>query len=90
MESLITPSVNTEDAVDHERHGTKTTGFGQLVAANDAICTRLIAVSFRAYSTNSYLHGRPLIDPTTLVVHTHSAHTNATRQGTLGSDILPL
>lgn len=38
MEALITPSVKTGEAVDHERHGTRAMGFGQFVAANDAIC----------------------------------------------------
>lgn len=33
----MTPRVNTEDAVDQDRQGTKTTGFGQLEAANEAI-----------------------------------------------------
>jgi hypothetical protein len=30
--------VNTGVAEDHERHGTRTTGLGQFVAANEAIC----------------------------------------------------
>lgn len=38
MEALITPSVKTGEAVDQERHGTRAIGFGQFVAANDAIC----------------------------------------------------
>jgi hypothetical protein len=36
MDWLITPSVNTELAVDQERQGTKTIGLGQLVAASEA------------------------------------------------------
>lgn len=30
--------VNTGDAVDHDKHGTSTNGFGQFVAASDALC----------------------------------------------------
>lgn len=30
--------VKTAAAVDQERHGTSTNGFGQFVAANEAIC----------------------------------------------------
>lgn len=30
-------SVNTEDAVDHDKQGTSTKGLGQFVAANEAI-----------------------------------------------------
>lgn len=30
-------SVNADEAVDHDKHGTKTKGFGQFVAANEAI-----------------------------------------------------
>ena len=38
MALLSTPSVNTTEAVDQDRHGTRTRGLGQLVAAKDAIC----------------------------------------------------
>ena len=38
MARLSTPSVNTTEAVDQDRQGTRTRGFGQLVAARDAIC----------------------------------------------------
>lgn len=34
----MTPCVKTAAAVDHDRHGTNTNGFGQFVAANEAIC----------------------------------------------------
>uniref|UniRef100_A0A2M4D5K2 Putative secreted protein n=1 Tax=Anopheles darlingi TaxID=43151 RepID=A0A2M4D5K2_ANODA len=37
IEWLITPSVKTDEAVDQDRQGTSTSGFGQFVAANDAI-----------------------------------------------------
>jgi len=37
MAPLITPRVKTPEAVDHDKHGTKTIGLGQLLAANDAI-----------------------------------------------------
>lgn len=37
MAPLITPLVNTIDAVDHDKQGTKTTGSGQFVAASEAI-----------------------------------------------------
>jgi len=37
IDALITPSVNTGEAVDHDRQGTNEIGFGQLVAAKDAI-----------------------------------------------------
>lgn len=35
-----TTSVKTPDAVDQERHGTNTMGFGHVVAAKEAICMR--------------------------------------------------
>lgn len=37
IEALITPWVNTGDAVDQERQGINGIGFGQLVAAKEAI-----------------------------------------------------
>jgi hypothetical protein len=37
IDSLITPSVKTDEAVDHDRQGTSTKGFGQLEAAKEAI-----------------------------------------------------
>ena len=37
MDWAMTPFVNTFDAVDQERHGTRTKGLGQFVAANEAI-----------------------------------------------------
>lgn len=33
----IITSVNTDEAVDHERQGTRTKGFGQAEAAKEAI-----------------------------------------------------
>jgi hypothetical protein len=33
----MTPRVNTAEAVDQDKHGTRTTGFGQLEAASEAI-----------------------------------------------------
>ena len=38
MAPLMTPRVNTDEAVDQDKHGTRTTGFGQLEAASEAIC----------------------------------------------------
>lgn len=37
MAPLITPRVKTLEAVDQDRQGTRTIGFGQLLAAKDAI-----------------------------------------------------
>lgn len=35
-------SVKTEEAVDHDKQGTSTNGFGQFVAAKEAIYTQKI------------------------------------------------
>jgi hypothetical protein len=37
----MTPRVNTDEAVDQDKHGTRTTGFGQLEAASEAICVTM-------------------------------------------------
>ena len=37
MAPLMTPRVKTDEAVDHDKQGTRTTGFGQLEAAKEAI-----------------------------------------------------
>jgi hypothetical protein len=35
--NLVVTSVKTDEAVDHDRQGTSTKGFGQLEAAKEAI-----------------------------------------------------
>lgn len=40
MAPLITPRVKTPEAVDQDKQGTRTTGFGQLEAASEAICCK--------------------------------------------------